>query len=305
MSANKKVVSSKAKNNVKNVIIVLLVMLLIITALITLGKTSKLTQLQNNSSRQMMGYIIKTDNNKIIVIDGGLKEDAPNLLSKIEQEGGQVEAWFLTHPHMDHIEAFQEIVKTSDIKINNIYTTLNELSWYEEYEKDRIPEIKEFFETLETDKIKNNIHEVSLNEEIKIDNIKCEILGIKNPEITNNPINNSSMVIKMKVHNKSIIFLADTGVESGQKLLKNQTEKLKADILQMAHHGQGGAEKEVYEQINPKICLWPTTDWLWDNDPGTGYNTGIWTTIETRNWMEELKVTRNYIEKDGDITINI
>lgn len=293
------------KNNVKNVIIVLLVMLLIITALITLGKTSKLTQLQNNSSRQMMGYIIKTDNNKIIVIDGGLKEDAPNLLSKIEQEGGQVEAWFLTHPHMDHIEAFQEIVKTSDIKINNIYTTLNELSWYEEYEKDRIPEIKEFFETLETDKIKNNIHEVSLNEEIKIDNIKCEILGIKNPEITNNPINNSSMVIKMKVHNKSIIFLADTGVESGQKLLKNQKEKLKADILQMAHHGQGGAEKEVYEQINPKICLWPTTDWLWDNDQGTGYNTGIWTTIETRNWMEELKVTRNYIEKDGDITINI
>lgn len=293
------------KNNVKNVIIVLLVMLLIITALITLGKTSKLTQLQNNSSRQMMGYIIKTDNNKIIVIDGGLKEDAPNLLSKIEQEGGQVEAWFLTHPHMDHIEAFQEIVKTSDIKINNIYTTLNELSWYEEYEKDRIPEIKEFFETLETDKIKNNIHEVSLNEEIKIDNIKCEILGIKNPEITNNPINNSSMVIKMKVHNKSIIFLADTGVESGQKLLKNQKEKLKADILQMAHHGQGGAEKEVYEQINPKICLWPTTDWLWDNDPGTGYNTGIWTTIETRNWIEELKVTRNYIEKDGDITINI
>lgn len=293
------------KNNVKNVIIVLLVMLLIITALITLGKTSKLTQLQNNSSRQMMGYIIKTDNNKIIVIDGGLKEDAPNLLSKIEQEGGQVEAWFLTHPHMDHIEAFQEIVKTSDIKINNIYTTLNELSWYEEYEKDRIPEIKEFFETLETDKIKNNIHEVSLNEEIKIDNIKCEILGIKNPEITNNPINNSSMVIKMKVHNKSIIFLADTGVESGQKLLKNQKEKLKADILQMAHHGQGGASKEVYEQINPKICLWPTTDWLWDNDPGTGYNTGIWTTIETRNWMEELKVTRNYIEKDGDITINI
>lgn len=293
------------KNNVKNVATVLLVMLLIITALITLGKTSKLTQLRNNSARQMMGYTIKTDNDKIIVIDGGLKEDAPNLLNKIKQEGGEVEAWFLTHPHIDHVGAFQEIVKTSDIKINNIYTTLNELSWYEEYEKSRIPEIKEFFETLETEKIKNNIHEVSINEKIKIDNIKCEILGIKNPEITNNPINNSSMVIKMKVHNKSIIFLADTGIESGQKLLKNQKEKLKADILQVAHHGQGGAEKEVYEQINPKICLWPTTDWLWDNDPGTGYNTGIWTTIETRNWMEELKVTKNYIEKDGDITINI
>lgn len=293
------------KKEIQKIIIVIMMVIAVIVAFIIFGKTTELTQLKNNSYRQMMGYIIKTDNNKIIVIDGGLKEDAPNLLSKIEENGGQVEAWFLTHPHMDHVEAFKEIVKTSDIQINNIYITLNELSWYEKYEKDRIQEIREFFETLENEKIKNNIHEVSLNEEIQIDNIRCEILGIKNPEITNNPINNSSMVIKMKVHNNNIIFLADTGVESGQKLLKNQKEKLKADILQMAHHGQSGAEREVYEQIRPRICLWPTTDWLWNNDPGTGYNTGTWKTIDTRNWMKALNVTKNYIEKDGDITINI
>lgn len=296
---------TKNKNDIKKIIIVLIAIIAVISTFIIFGKTTQLTQLKNNSYRQMMGYIIKTDNNKIIVIDGGLREDAQNLLNKIEEEGGQVEAWFLTHPHMDHVEAFKEIVKTSEIQINNIYTTLNELDWYENYEKDRISEIRDFFGTLENEKIKNNIHEVSLNEKIQIDNIKCEILGIKNPEITNNPINNSSMVIKMKIHNKSIIFLADTGIESGQKLLKTQKEKLKANILQMAHHGQSGAEREVYEQINPQICLWPTTDWLWNNDPGTGYNTGIWKTIETRKWMEELNVTKNYIEKDGDITINI
>lgn len=294
-----------SKNNIKKISIILIAIILIIISINIFGKTTKLTQLQNNSNRQMMGYVIKTDNNKIIVIDGGLKEDTSNLLNKIEQEGGQVEAWFLTHPHKDHVEAFEEIVKTSDVKINNIYTTLNELSWYEEYEKYEMPEIREFFEVLENEKIKENRHEVNLNEKIKIDNVECEILGIKNPEITNNSTNNSSMVIKMKIHNKSIIFLADTGVESGKKLLENQKQKLKADILQMAHHGQSGAEKEVYEQIKPKICLWPTPNWLWDNDQGTGYNTGTWTTIETRKWMEELNVMKNYIEKDGDITINI
>ena len=57
-----------------------------------------------------------------------------------------------------------------------------------------------------------------------IDNVSCEILGVKNPEITENAYNNSSMVIKMKVNNKSILFLADTGVESGEKLLQNQKE---------------------------------------------------------------------------------
>lgn len=293
------------KNNIRKISVILLLIISIIIAINIFGKTTQLTQLKNNSSRQMMGYFIKTDNNKIIVIDGGLKEDAPSLINKINENGGEVEAWFLTHPHMDHIGAFQEIVETSNVKINNVYTTLNELSWYEEYEKNRISEIKEFFSIIENEKIKDKKHDVSLNERIKIDNIECEILGIKNPEITINPINNSSMVIKMKTHSKNIIFLADTGVESGQKLLKNQKEKLKADIVQMAHHGQSGAEKEVYEQIKPEICLWPTPEWLWNNDPGTGYNTGIWKTIETRKWMEDLGVTENYAEKDGDITINI
>ena len=55
---------------------------------------------------------------------------------------------------------------------------------------------------------------MELNQKMTIDNVSCEILGVKNPEITENAYNNSSMVIKMNVNNKSILFLADTGVES-------------------------------------------------------------------------------------------
>ena len=83
------------------------------------------------------------------------------------------------------------------------------------------------------------------------------------------------MIIKMSINDKSMIFLADTGKESGEKLLINQGDKLKANIVQMAHHGQNGVNKNVYEKIQPKICLWPTPEWLWNNDPGTGYNTEI------------------------------
>ncbi len=41
----------------------------------------------------------------------------------------------------------------------------------------------------------------------------------------------------------------------------------------MAHHGQAGATKQLYEAIAPKICLWPTPEWLWNNDAGNGKNT--------------------------------
>ena len=93
--------------------------------------------------------------------------------------------------------------------------------------------------------------------------------------------------------------------KASEKLLKTQKEKLKSDIVQMAHHGQNGATKELYEQINPTICMWPTPEWLWNNDSGEGKGSGPWKTLETRQWIEELKVKKNYVEKDGDITIKL
>lgn len=295
------------KNRILNIAIILIAILIITLNFSYIKYTNGLTliQLHDNSTRQMMGYLLVTKN-QTIVIDGGLKADAQNLIDNINRVGGgKVDVWFLTHPHMDHAEAFMEIVKNTDIKIGKVYVTLNNLEWYKQYETTRIEEIENFFQIIESNKIKDIIEEVSLNQIINIDNLQCEILGIKNPEITTNPINNSSMVIKMYINNKSILFLADTGKESGEKLLQNQKEKLKSDIVQMAHHGQNGVNKNVYEVIQPKICLWPTPEWLWNNNPGTGYNTGNWTTLQTRSWVQELKVKTNYIEKDGDISFRV
>ena len=128
---------------------------------------------------------------------------------------------------------------------------------------------------------------------------------MKNPEITNNAFNNSSMVIKMNLEKSSILFLGDTGEESGDKLLNTQKDKLKSDIVQVAHHGQRGAKESLYQEIKPTICLWPTPKWLWDNDNGGGKDSGQWKTLETRAWMEKLGVKKNIVEKDGDITIKV
>ena len=134
--------------------------------------------------------------------------------------------------------------------------------------------------------------------------LTAEILGIKNPEITTNAGNEQSMVVSFKTQKNTILFLGDTGEKSSEKLLKNQKDKLKSSIVQMAHHGQNGATKELYKAISPKICLYPSQEWLWNNDNGNGYNTGPWKTIETRKWMEEIGVENSYIEKE-EVTLNI
>ena len=63
---------------------VIIVMITIIMSIMNSNKKIELTQLQANSHRQMMGYIIKTNNDKIIIIDGGTSDDTQNLVKKIK-----------------------------------------------------------------------------------------------------------------------------------------------------------------------------------------------------------------------------
>ena len=266
----------------------------------------ELTQLSARSNDSMMGYFIRTSNNKNIVVDGGLRKESETLKQYIEKYGNTVDYWFITHPHKDHVGAFIDIVKNTDIEIKNIYYSANNIDWYEKYEPNRANEIADFYQTLENDRIKSVVRTPQIGDIIEIKkNLKVEIFELANPEITNNAINNSSMVFKMYINDKSILFLGDTGTEESEKLIKQYGSRLKSDIVQVAHHGQRGATEELYKLVNPEICLWPTTSWLWDNDVGEGYNTANFKTIETREWLQNIGVKTNYVAKDGDITINI
>ena len=295
------------KEKIVSILAIVLCIIAVIVSIVRISNehTVELTQLSDHSTRQMMGYILKTKNNKIIVIDGGTIDDTENLVEQINKHGGKVDAWFLTHLHDDHLGAFSNITNDEQIQIEKIYCSFNEYSWYEENEPSRAEFSKQILEILKQDNIKDKVEDVSLNQDINIDDIKVEILGIKNPEITENAGNEQSMVVKFDTGKTTFLVLGDTGIKSSEKLLKTQKEKLKSDIVQMAHHGQSGATKELYEQINPTICMWPTPEWLWNNDSGEGKGSGPWKTLETRLWMEELKVKKNYVEKDGDITIKL
>lgn len=309
----KTIVLSKNKKYQKNKYISIVVVIFIISTFIFFTGMSikytyqiKITQLSNQSHSQMMGYVIKTYHNKVIVIDGGTHEDTKNLIDTIEHMTGKVDAWFITHPHKDHASCLIDVIENTDIQIEKIYVSLNDANWYEQYEPSRVQEVEDLRKALQHERIKEKVVEPNVNDIITVDNITCEILGIKNPEITANAINNSSMIIKISTNKEDVLFLGDTGVESATKLMNSQPhEKLKAEVVQMSHHGQSGAPEELYQIIRPEICLWPTPDWLWKNDSGEGEDSGPWKTKETRRWMEKLKVKQNIIEKDGNQTITI
>ena len=69
--------------------------------------------LDSVTGRQMMSLVITTEDGRVIVIDGGYREDAPRLLACLREVTGQdvphVDAFWLTHPHSDHMHAFMEL----------------------------------------------------------------------------------------------------------------------------------------------------------------------------------------------------
>lgn len=293
---------SKTIKKIIIAVIVLILLLLCISIMIQPFNKATLTQFGPTTDRQMMGYSIKTKNDKLIIIDGGNIKDAEQLKQYIKQNGSKVDAWFLTHIHTDHVGAFTQIINDEEIKIEKIYASICDKQWYEQNEPSRQEDIASFFTAIGDKKIE----EPQVADCIIIDNIQFKILKTKNPEITDNAINNSSMVIKVKTPKTSMLFLGDIGIEASNKLLQgNMKEELRSDIVQVAHHGQAGATEELYKEINPKICLWPTIKWLWDNDIGTGENSGPWKTMETREWMERLEVQKNYLAFENQVVLDI
>jgi beta-lactamase superfamily II metal-dependent hydrolase len=257
-----------------------------------------LWQLPNQTHSQMMSYVLRTNQGKLIVIDGGTAGDAAYLRDFIKARGEKVEAWFITHPHDDHYDALREILLSPEsVTIGHIYASMPDAEWIRANAPgDEIRAYDQFMETI--GKTQRKIEEVSLGQTFNFDGALFEIIGVKNPELRG--INNSSIVMRVSDAHKSILFLADLGVQGGRKLLKGDyASKLPSDFVQMAHHGQNGVEENVYQKIAPQYCLWTTPEWLWDNDCGKGKGSGRWKTLEVREWMDKLHVKKNYVMKDG------
>jgi len=263
-----------------------------------LVNTFVLWQLPSQVNTIGNSYVIKTDNGKIIVIDGGVDKEEGYLRGFLGALGNKVDYWFVSHPHPDHVGALTKILeKPEGIKIFHIcQSTLSDsmlnreptykdaaVKYYAAVNKSGIPVI-----------------EAVAGMTFKVGHTMCKILGVKNEDLTINPYNNSSVIIRVWDVSKSVVFLGDTGAEEGDRLLKGPYRKdLDCDYIQMAHHGQGAVRMDFYRTVKFKACLWPTPSWVYNNDAGKGFNTHTLTTIETRNTIDSLGIKEQYISFQG------
>lgn len=277
------------------------------------------------TSKFMMGFVLVTKQNNVIVVDGGRAEDMPLLKEYIG--GRHISAWILTHAHDDHISGIVHEFKENggaDFDIEKIYYNMPNYDELMKKTEGEVPDLEYFRRELSNlvgfnsilPMIGDRAHVVEQGETFEVDECKIEVLYTYHDGLYSNLMNDSSVVFTVTTPNKKVLFLGDLGPEGGDVLYEESRDKLKADIVQMAHHGHMNVGMEVYAAIMPEACMWCCADWLYNEPEIPKYllnreklrkmqRERMYGTTVTRKWMDILGAKTHYVTKDGTNCIEL
>ena len=247
-------------------------------------------------------FIITTEDGKVIVIDGGFKTETDYFIQYLKAVTGQkkpkIDAWFLSHPHTDHVEVFYEAAenRTNQVSFDKVLLNYAPAELYESRSQEEGMQMVGEFDRL-SPAFPEKVQILNEGDIFNIGAAKITVLYTYDASFID--VNEHSVIFRMDLGGKSIMFTGDAQVNAGNKTIEQWADSglLDCDICKMAHHGQDGVDRNFYEAVSPEICLWPTPTWVWDNTNGN------LRTLEVRAWMEELGVKENYIAWQGSQVI--
>ncbi len=225
-----------------------------------------------------MSYVIRLSDGRFIVIDGGFDfvPDREKLFRCLKEgnpeEKPVIAAWILSHPHHDHFHCFIGFVDqyADEVVIEKLLFNFPEIDDAEHYPQmvasesplSAVIHVPRMMERIA--KTGAQIYTPHTGQRYVIGDAALEILACVDDTIhvTQNG-NATSLVIRMELGGQVILWTCDAGF-SYARIPERYGDYLKADILQVPHHGFqcGTASAEIagYELIRPSVCLLPASD---------------------------------------------
>ena len=231
-----------------------------------------------------MSYVIRLSDGRHIVIDGGrnIEADCHKLFHRLKAETPfekpVIAAWILTHPHSDHFHCFMGFMElyAQEVTIERFlfnfpepddyahYPGLTEEGVRWDYDLRAITNVPIMLKWIE--QTGAAVYMPHTGQRYAIGDARLEILSSMDDTIhLSQNVNATSLVIRMTLGGQVILWGTDAGF-SYARLAERYGAFLKADILQIPHHGlQSGTaegELEAYAFIRPRICLLPADDFF-------------------------------------------
>lgn len=238
------------KINIKKTIIILLIIIIIFNVLNLLPKDLRIYFIDVG---QGDSTLILTPKGNSILIDGGGSETGSFdvgekiLLPYLLDRGvTKIDYMMISHFDSDHVGGLFSILENLRVEHVLISKQGKESENY-----------KHFLEISKRKKIK--VIYAEAGDRINIEkNMFFEILFPTRNLISENILNNNSIVARLVYKNIKILFTGDIEEIAEKELIKlySKTNKLRADILKVAHHGSKSSTIASFlKLVNPRISL--------------------------------------------------
>lgn len=208
-----------------------------------------------------MGYVIVTEGG-LVVIDGGFAEDGESFCELVSSLGGKVDTWILTHPHRDHYRALHTICTTPELR-ERVSIKRIVYRFPEAFKDDEgagiehvLAHMDEVFGASGAERITPEEGDV-----FHVDDVKITILNTPtDEEPTYCSPNALSLVFMVEGPTGKAVFTGDAYANCLAHVFKVYGDSLKADILQMPHHGLcDTGHRGFYDAVGADTLLIPSS----------------------------------------------
>ena len=220
-------------------------------------------------------FLIRTPENKLIVVDGGWRREAWEdfgrdcLIGRLYEEMARivrektvtVAAWFLTNSYLHNTRFLEEYSNTEvadRIKIERIICNYPLAECYDDYDNGRADSA--FPEQLFA-RTGAEIVIAHMADTFEIGPVSAKILYAPDEGRFAN-VADSSLVFKLMYRGQSMIFTGDMTDRISRLLLQRCREELPCEVVQVANHGWNNCGVvEFYEACGAHVQLWNNSEY--------------------------------------------
>ena len=237
--------------------------------------------------------LIKTPQNRQILVDGGRDEQVLNCLSDaLPFYDHTLDLVILTHPHADHVGGLINVLRTYQVEKVVFQQTPYKSADYQEFidllgEKN-LPTLKV---------VAGDI--LALDQQTRaeiwypLSKAELELLAASIDPYDGEDVNDSSIVFRLVCGDFETLLTGDAP-EQVQKLLLGQGVVKESDVLKVAHQGaKDGSDENFLEKVNPKLAVISVGE---DNTYGHPHQ-------ETLEELENTGVKVKRTDRDGTVEV--
>ena len=285
-----------------------------------------ITQIKLEASvAEGMSYVIQLSDGTFFIIDGGWCDNNEKEADKLYQtlvalagEGNDIviAGWIFTHCHGDHIGTFNLFVEkyynnvTIEQLLYNFPTDEDIRNSGSSYMLDSSKQRYTYFKNVISTYLQGT-EIVKLHSGYKFYYADAEIEILQTLEdlypstVANYDFNSSSTIFTVTIAGQKMLFLGDVSDVGASRLNSVYGESLKADFLQVAHHGlnNDGTIKTLYLYADPTYVLYPAPLSWYNSNAGASANFFLITESKTvkQIFVSGAATVELYLPYDGKL----